>query len=353
MYHLLGNNFIDMIKAINPNAKPASGRSEVIVRCPYCGDSKDQKHAHLYISVPTTVDELSFYDCKKCPAHGIVDDEFLRKIGCYDSNVLVAIAKHNSDVLKLPKYKSLKSIDIYPLRNTVITDNKFSRIKLDYINKRIGANFSYEHILALKIFINLYDVINSNSLKLNRDQRICNQLNNSFIGFISYDNSFATLRRVFNKNLDKAVDKRYINYSLIDKLDDNKNFYIIPTRVDIMNPQRVQIHITEGAFDILSIFYNLNNCNTNQVIYIASGGKSSKQALQFVLTETGVINYEIHLYPDKDVDDYELSRLVLNNIQLLPANIIIHRNIMNGEKDFGVPMERIKDSVKVISDVYG
>jgi hypothetical protein len=353
MYHLLGRDFINMIKTIYPQAKTAAGSTEVIVRCPFCGDSKIQSHAHMYISVPVTVNDLSFYDCKKCPAHGVVDDEFLRKIGCLDTNVLVAISKHNSDVMKLPKYKTLKSIDIYPLKQTAITDNKFTRIKLDYINKRIGANFTFGHLISLKIFLNLYDVVGQNRLQLTRDQGICNQLSNSFIGFISYDNSFATMRRVFNKNLIKSIDKRYINYHLVEKLDDGKNFYVIPTNINFLSMERIKIHITEGVFDILSVFYNINACNTNQNIYIASGGKSYKQALQFVLTEFGVINYEIHLYPDNDVSDDELNRLVLYSIQILPSNIYIHRNIMEGEKDFGVQMDRIKESTRMIGDLYG
>ncbi len=353
MYHLLGSNFIKMIKSFYPKAKPAAGNTEIIVRCPFCGDSKIQSHAHLYISVPRTVDEISFYDCKKCPAHGMVDDDFLRKIGCLDTNVLVAVSQHNTEVMKLPKYRTIKNIDVYPLRYTTITDNKFTRIKLEYINKRLGTNFTFSHLVSLKIFLNLYDIVQTNRLELTREEAVVNQLSNSFIGFISYDNSFATMRRVFNKNLIKSIDKRYINYHLVEKLDDNKDFYVIPTHVDVYNPNRVKIHITEGVFDILSVFCNMNNYNTQQNIYIASGGKSYKQALQFVLSEFGLINYEVHLYPDKDVDEYQLSRLVLDKIQMLPSNIFIHRNSMDDEKDFGVPKERIKVSTRMISDIYG
>lgn len=342
-----------MIRSFYPTAKVAAGGSEVVVRCPFCGDSANQSHGHLYISVPITQEELSFYDCKKCPAHGLVDDVFLRKIGCLDTNSLVALAQHNSEVMGLPKYKTLKSINIYPLKIGMLADNKYSRMKLDYINSRIGAKFTYGHLTALKIFLNLYDVINSNRLQLTRAENLVNQLNNNFIGFISYDNSFATMRKVSNNRLDKSIDKRYVNYRLVNKQDDSKNFYVIPTQSNVLTQDRVRIHITEGVFDILSVFYNLNRCNTKQNIYIASGGKSYKRALQFILEETGVINYEIHLYPDNDVNDYSLSKLIMDEIKLLPCNIFIHRNAMDGEKDYGVPLERIKDSVSVISDIYG
>ena len=133
MYNLTGQNFINRIRSFYPNLKVASGQSEVICRCPFCGDSKDLKHAHLYISVPQNEEELSFYDCKKCPAHGVVDIDFLRKIGCEDTSLLVEVSKHNSEVFKLPKYKSIKQIDVYPLNMNYIRDNPLNRFKLQYI----------------------------------------------------------------------------------------------------------------------------------------------------------------------------------------------------------------------------
>lgn len=348
MYNLTGQNFINAIKSIKPEAKVASGGKEIVIRCIFCGDSKNTRHAHFYISVPQRSDELSFYHCKKCPNHGIVDDELLRKIGCNDSNLLVDIMKHNTEVLSLPKYKSLKQINIYPLRYDLIRKEPTNQNKLAYINNRIGSNFNYGDLVSLKIFLNLYDIINTNNLELTRHQSICNDLDRYFIGFISYDNSYCGLRKITDKELYQSINKRYINYNLINKLDDKKNFYIIPTEIDLLNPELVNIHIAEGQFDILSIFYNLNHCNRKQNIYMACGGKSYIQALTFILQEIGIINYNIHYYPDKDVNDNEFYYLVLNKISMLPCNIFIHRNIFDGEKDFGVPLNRIKDYIKII-----
>ena len=142
----------------------------------------------------------------------------------------------------------------------------------------------------------------------------------------------------------------YINYDLVNKKDNGKAYYMVPTQIDILNPSPVKIHIAEGQFDILSIFYNINKSNTNQNIYIACGGKSYKQTLEFILLETGIINYEIHFYPDKDVTDYEFNN-TLRVVDKLPCNIYIHRNINQDEKDYGVPMNRIKESIKVIKEV--
>lgn len=350
MYNLIGQNFINALRSFIPEAKIASGGREIVIRCRFCGDSKNLRHAHFYISVPQSPDELSFYHCKKCPNSGIVDDELLRKIGCSDSNFIVEMIKHNKEVLSLPKYKSLKNINIYPLKWNLIRKDSMNQVKLDYINNRIGSNFNYADLVNNKIFLNLYDIINTNKLDLTRDQSICNDLDKYFIGFISYDNSYCGMRKITDKDLYYSINKRYINYNIINKLNDRKNFYVIPTEIDVLNQQPVKIHIAEGQFDILSIFYNLNHCNRKQNIYIACGGKSYLQALSFIIQETGIINYEIHYYPDRDVLDNELYYNVIKLVNLLPSDIYIHRNIFENEKDFGVPINRIKENIKVIRE---
>lgn len=350
MYTLVGQNFINAIKSIVPTAKVASGGKEIVIRCPFCGDSKNLRHAHFYMSVPQSQEDISLYQCKRCPNKGIVSDELLRRIGCNDSNIMIEITKHNAEVMSLPKYKSLKKINIYPLKWNLIRKDPNNQIKLDYINKRIGSNFTIFDLAKVKIILNLYDVININHLELTRHQMVCNDLDKYFMGFISFDNSYCGLRKVTDKELHNAVNKRYINYSLVNKTDDRKNFYVIPTKIDILDPAPVKIHIAEGQFDILSIYYNLNQCNDYQNIYMACGGKSYSQALEFILTESGIINYEIHFYPDRDVTDNEFYYDVLRRVELLPGDIYIHRNVFNGEKDFGVPKERIIDSVRVIKD---
>ena len=350
MDNLYGLNFINMIKSSIQNARDVAGQHEILTRCPFCGDSANPRNAHFYISVPNTPDEVSFYDCKKCPAHGILNDEVLRKLGCQDNNTIIQVQTHNSRVLKLPKYKTLKKINIYPLKNNYIRDDENNKYKLDYINKRIGANFTYEDLIKLKIFLNLYDILNSNRLVLTRDKRIGDSLDLFFIGFISYDNSFCGLRKVTEKELYKSINKRYINYDLVNKNDNSKAYYIVPTQIDILNPAPIRIHIAEGQFDILSIFYNLNKSNIYQNIYIACGGKSYRQALEFILTELGIINFEVHFYPDKDVTEYEFNN-TLYSVNMLPCNIFIHKNIQQDEKDYGVPMDRIKDSVRMIKEI--
>lgn len=343
MDNLYGETFIQMIQKVIPEAKPESGRRELVVRCRFCGDSADPKHAHLYIKVPQNSQELAVYDCKKCPSSGYVDDEFLRKYGVNDSSVLIEMTKHNNDVLKSPNYKRFANAKIFPLINDCIRKTNMNQFKLDYINNRIGSDFSFRDLLDLKIFLNLYDIINRNRLELTRHKNIVGQLDENFIGFISYDNSRANMRRCTNNEVYKSIDKRYVNYNIIEKLSP-KGFYIIPTVLNMLDPNPIRVHISEGPFDILSIFYNLNNCNNYQNIYCSCGGKGFLAAIEFILEELGIINFEIHIYPDQDQKQYEINN-VINKCIKLRCPLYEHHNIYNGEKDYGVPMNKINDNV--------
>jgi hypothetical protein len=332
-----------MMQTAIPEARVESGRSEIVIRCRSCGDSSDPKHAHLYIKVPQNNQELALYDCKKCSSSGYVDDEFLRKYDITDSSVLIDLLKHNDAVLKSPKYKRFRNAKVFPLINDCIRKTDLNKFKLDYINNRIGSNFTYKDILDLKIFLNLYDVINRNKLELTRHENITNQLDKNFIGFISYDNSNANMRKCTDNEIYYKIDKRYINYHLVDK-PDSKGFYVIPTLLDTLNPSPIRIHIAEGPFDILSIYYNLNSCNINQNIYCSCGGKGFSAAIEFILKELGIINFEIHIYPDQDQKQNEINN-VINKCIKLNCPIYEHHNIYPNEKDYGVPLDRINDNI--------
>ena len=63
-----------------------------------------------------------------------------------------------------------------------------------------------------------------------------------------------------------------------------------------------------------------------------------------------IINFEIHFYPDKDVTDNDFNP-ILNTIVNLNVDVYIHRNIFKDEKDFGVPINRIKETVRYIKAI--
>lgn len=346
MYNYYGQGFIDMIKSFYPTAKVVAGMKEIVVRCKDCGDSNDLSHAHMYIKIPQSPTDIPVYHCKKCQSSGVVTQEFLRQYGCNDPTIIVELSKQLHEILKDPTYVYYKTKKIYNIHNSY--SNKSNNvIKLSYINNRIGSNFTVDDLMKLKIFLNISDIVISNNLQSTRDPYIMQLLDQYFVGFITCNNSRAILRRVFDK-VPKEIDYRYINYNFINNIVDGLGMYVIPTNININNT--INIHIAEGVFDILSIYYNLNCCNLENNIYIASGGKGYFQALKYILETSGLIFYNIHIYPDKDVTDRELNSILLKHIYTLPCTKIIHRNIYPNQKDYGVPINYINDSVVVINE---
>jgi len=335
----IGQDFIEMVRSFYPSVKVASGGAEIVVRCPFCGDSKNMNHAHMYISVPQSEDSISQYHCKKCQASGVVDDELLRTLGCSDLETLVEVNRQNNLISSKTRHYKIKGTNIYNFNISHVEYREENKYKIAYINDRIGAAWTIHNLINLKICLNLYDVIIPNNLNLTRDQRIVDQLAFNFIGFISYDNSSITLRKVNDGKLQKSIDKRYINYNLISS-GKHFNYYVIPTIVDTR--KRCRIHIAEGAFDILGIYHNLYNEAYLNEVYIASGGTSYIQALKYILETLKIILYEIHFYPDCDVSDYDFNNLI-RNVECLPCDIYIHRNGIG--KDYGVIKSQIRDEI--------
>lgn len=337
----------NFLKSKLPLAKDASGKSEIVTRCMYCSDSKDPKKGHFYISIPKREDEPSYFYCQKCQSFGVVTSKKLIEWGLYDPDISIVLNKYNSKVFNTGNTKLKNKIlgsDIYYIKQTKITDDKLSRYKLNYINKRLGTNLTYDDCLKEKIVLNLSDIMEENHLKPTRNENIINSLDNGFVGFLSYDNAFLNMRNMdIIKDLYKGIDKRYINYNLIDKIDNTQRFYIIPTNIDIMNPNPIKIHIAEGPFDILSIYHNVRHDHDNS-IFAAIGGKRYLGIIKYFINVMKLVNIEIHLYLDKDIENWLVDK-IKDVLYPFFINIYIHRNMYPGEKDFGVPLSRIDEKI--------
>ena len=68
-----------------PSAQYASGKNEILMKCPFCGDSKDPKTKHFYVSI--VEGKPHFYNCFKCGEKGILNSKVLRKLSIYDMNL--------------------------------------------------------------------------------------------------------------------------------------------------------------------------------------------------------------------------------------------------------------------------
>lgn len=341
--------FVDFIKSNIPEAKIVSGGREILCRCRYCPDSRDHSHAHMYIHIPQDKGDISTFNCFKCHMSGIVTSRTLSEWGLYDpmvGDILDNIYKYASN----HNYTKGYNIQRYKFNNFTY-NTQLATIKLNYLNSRLGLNLNIQDCIENKIILNLKDGLNATYInKYTRDPNIINQLNDNFIGFLSMDNNYVNLRRICDKGkVYSSIDKRYINYNIHDKRDNTEKYYVLPCNIDLNNPYPIDIHIAEGPMDILSIYHNLRNKTPG--IYGSINGSGYMGMIMHLICDLKIFYFNLHIYPDNDESGsndiiYDIS----NKLSIFyGSNIYIHRNVYHGEKDFGVPLNRINESIIYLS----
>lgn len=331
------NEYRNFLLSNMPFAKPASGLSEVVCKCMYCPDDGD--HHHMYISIPQVEGQPSKFNCFKCGTSGYVTSRRLIEWQIFDPEWGIILSDYNKSIYNNPLYRSLYiNNGICNIRNTFIREDELSFKKLQYINDRLGLNLSFQNCLDNKIVLNINDLLRENYInKITRSINFINELNKSFVGFLSYDNNFINLRNMENGSW---IKDRYVNYNIFGKEDNTKKMYTIPVDINLYYP--IKVHIAEGPFDILSIKYNLRKEYDNN-IYTAIAGNAYKGVLRELIINRKLINLEIHLYPDSDYNDYSLNDII-NFIKPFGFNIFIHRNQI--DKDMGVPINKISETIE-------
>lgn len=324
------------------NAKIASGGKEVVKRCHFCGDSRDPSERHLYIGMNNGFIK---YNCFKCNAGGTVDAKFLRDLDCYDTGLINLCVEQNKKILESNQSKSGSLSNLYYLKNIVIplSNNEFAIKKLNYISNRMGHVFTTHDAARFKIILNLKDFLDINGItKYTRHTELINLIDKYFIGFLSMDNRYIIMRRLIPEGkLPEQIDTRYLNYNITGCTNNATKHYVIPGNIDLNQP--LDIHIAEGGFDILSIYLHVAPIGSN-AIYAAIGGKSYLNLVKFFIMNYGFIGFNLHLYPDSDVDFKDIQKI---KYEIAPFNIqcFIHRNMSEGQKDYGVSMDLINDSI--------
>ena len=335
----------DILLEKMPMCSLASAGRLVVFRCPFCGDSHNPTSKHFYVNLGYN-DEPFMYYCHKCKISGILNNNLLMSWGIYDVDLCVSVTKYNSQL----KFTRHQDNYIYKLNNNYIEDNKLNNLKLKYINDRLKVNLSFKDLIDLKIVLSIYDLFKCNYINsYTRSYNIMDELNKYFIGFISRDNAFINMRNLSMKSTSEKLKKRYINYNIFNKSSSKNNYYFIPTTIDLDNIEKVKINISEGPFDILSVYLNLRNKEKHS-IYCAIGGSNYLNIIKYILTDVGLYNSEIHLYIDNDImpDIY----IIYNILNIYNIPLYIHKNICEGEKDFGVSKDRIIEVVNKIDYSY-
>lgn len=322
-----------------------SGR-EIACACPFCGDSKSDPFAtSFYINIDPASENFMMYHCFRANCHtsGLVNEEFLDNTGYLNKSTVRELNEFYSSrgTTVGGKYKSKNS---KTLLNVINSFNPLSDTKLSYINKRLGLKLSYEDIYKLKINLDLNELLDLNEIKISKEKEYYySNLSNYGISFISAYNDYVIVRDISKSG---KLKRRYTNINVFDNYENVTKAYCVPTNIDLLDPDPCIINISEGAFDILSVKYNLKHSKRyrNQ-LFLAACGSGIGNTLMSYIQQYGLINCKINIYSDSDVPIEKYKSLVKLKKYFIKPDITIHYNIMKGEKDFGVPKDRIKETI--------
>ena len=319
-----------------------------VVRCPFCGDSANLGHAHLSIHIDVNNPTPMMYRCLRCDSSGILDDTLLEELGLYvDYTLHDELKKYNR---KACKYSG---ISMNKLEKFTIPDYSNSKIilddKLDYINHRLGTDIDIVEARGIKLILDFVYFLNYNDLYKEIENRIgynnIQLLQNNYLGFLSTNNNVIVFRYI----KPDSKYKRYYKLKLKLNNYDKRSFYSLPMSMDLMYTNDINIHITEGTFDIISIYKNLIQ-ERDTDIYYASCGFGYLTVLKSLISLGINTGLNVKIYSDKDKSDYNHIDYLFNKSHISPwlDTIQFHRNNFENEKDYGVPKERIIDTYRIV-----
>ena len=322
-----------MLHQIFPEAKDVSSNREVAINCPLCAKQGDiDSGKHMYISLGLD-NKPPMYNCFRRTGHsGLLTKYNLEHLSNYsqyiDTVLMEEIENHNKAYSNYGRLQSIREQKL-PL---IVPDTKKYKYKLDYLSTRLGTQFNTDMCRENKIILSLYEFLYNNYIHTyTMDKRSMDKLDRDFIGFLTNTGTSIIMRNLTN------IGSRYIKYNIIENAP--ISYYILPSEINIYKP--IEVYIAEGPFDILSIFYNLNGSRQNKV-YASIGSKAYLNLIKYLLVDLGLVNFRLHVYIDKNIENSILYSLK-KYLYPIEIEIIIHMNMYNGEKDYGVPKHRIID----------
>lgn len=325
-----------------------SAETQFTIRCPYCGDSMNQNHAHFSIHIDVNSNDPMVYNCLKCPASGLLTTSVLEDLGLeLSQDIYTGLKTFNK---KIPHTNRFIQNQIENFKVPCYQENNLNDKKLNYLNERLGTNITYQDAQGLKILLNLFDFIKYNDIKTipNKKFRYLQFLNDNYIGFLSTNNNCITMRKVTDVEFGMRYDKIILNPTNYNPC----SFYSIPNSIDLMYTDDINIHIAEGTFDILSVYYNLMHQDKKNNFYYAACGFGLMSPIEYLIYNGINTGLNIHIYSDSDKADQDHIQNLYKkkSMTVWLDHYYIHRNVIleTGKKDYGVPSNRIIDSKKKI-----
>lgn len=343
MSHDIKSKMIELLKGRGAYSHSVNNKQHY-TRCPFCGDSRNLSHAHLSVRIDLESDAPMVYRCLKCPASGLVTDTFIEELGLYiDGEDKKLLKSYNK---KAMKYAKLVNLDIEKYIVPLYEPNPLNDAKLNYLNQRLGTRLTYADAKDHKILLNLFDFMKFNEMNAieGLSFKMMETLNNYYIGFLSCNNNCIIFR-----DITKTQKYRYFKVVINSKNVNPDTFYTIPSKINLMYTNDINIHMAEGTFDILSIKHNVVDATENDFFY-AMCGFGGITILKYLLHHGINTGINLHIYSDNDQGNKNHFKYLYNGSYITEwiDNIYIHRNQVNTEKDYGVRPENIMDGFRKI-----
>lgn len=326
------------------------------IKCPYCNDDSP-RHGHFCLKIDIDSDEPVLYNCLKCAHGGIMSINVLADLGIYLPQNLAAQLRRSNKIYA--RKNNLTDISVMPFKIPEVCQLlpiTLAQAKMDYINNRLGTKLTIANAPGYNIVLSIKDFMAENKIGSieGYDSTYLDYIDISYVGFLSANKNCITFRRIHDRiyGMKGAREMpRYIKMVIDRKNIDPNNFYTIPTVFDIMGTNDVNVHVSEGPFDILSIATNKVFATLEPNMFFAVCGFGYTSVIKNIIRMGICPNLNLFVYADNDKSDAAIKKLILPKDQgIVPYlnSFTIVRNGYDNEKDFGVPKDRIKPSYKRI-----
>lgn len=324
-------------------AKVTASGKELTMRCPFCGDSsKSQMSTNFYINIDQESNKFLNYKCFRasCEVSGVVDQYFLERLGFFKYDCIKDLNSYMAHKNKLNKnIKTYNGKIRKEINNVIDTKSEISDKKLRYINNRMGLDLSYEDLYNLKINLDLNSLLRLNNVEIPYNKTYYYDALSAYgVSFISTYNDYVIIRDISKSG---KLHKRYTNINIFDNYDNVTKAYNIPTKIDLLSTETTVLNITEGAFDILGVYYHLDiDRDYENQIFVAASGAGLLNVILHYIKEYGLIDLKINIFSDADVSKSKYNALYKLKKYLYKFDVTIYYNSIG--KDFGVRKDEIK-----------
>lgn len=310
----------------------------MVARCPFCGDSKDTSHGHLYILGLNADSEYDpNYYCQKCRTQGFIDNFFLDLMNLYDSDLELLARKHKINKSKNKSKTGLKENNKIISKLMPPLNNSYTVEKIKMFEDRMGIKLTTQKILDYRMVFNLKDYLDYNNVRgITRHKMMIDVLDKQYLGFLSINSEFINMRNLGEIN---KYNLRYENYNVYGIQDNTKRFYIISNKIDVTRD--VTINIAEGVYDIIGIREHIFNCEDDNVIYAACLGVGYNNLIKY-FTKKGILFGNYNIYSDSGIPISEYREMKRELKSTVFGEFNVYYNTNPNMKDYGTTKDNIK-----------